>query len=128
LLAELVSLYLRQCLGVSPRPRRFARGARERPRATALARAQAAAGLGHVATVRHLPMGLDAFAQRLVGYLDGSRTQAQIIDTLTRDILDGRLTIEGAGGDRGVVRDAVGANAERLLDVFARHGVLMPET
>jgi methyltransferase-like protein len=124
LLAELVGLYLRQYVGVSAAARRFPRGAIDEPRANALARAQAAAGLGHIATVRHMPMGLDAFAERLVMYLDGTRPPAAIIEALTHDIAQGRLRVDQPAADPAALTAAVRANCERLLAAFARHGVL----
>jgi methyltransferase-like protein len=124
LLAELVGLYLRQYVGVSAAARRFSRGAIDKPRANALARAQAAAGLGHIATVRHMPMGLDAFAERLVTYLDGTRRPAAIIEALTHDIAQGRLRVDQPAADPAAMTAAVRANCERLLAAFARHGVL----
>jgi methyltransferase-like protein len=124
LLAELVGLYLRQFVGVSTVAQQFPRPAIDRPRASALARAQAAAGLGHIATVRHLPMGLDAFAERLLSYLDGTRGLAAIVEELTRDIVQGRLRVDQGGADPATVAAAVRANCERLIAAFARHGVL----
>lgn len=126
LLGELVGLYLRQLAGLRTAPERFPRPRAARPRATALARAQVAAGLGHVATVRHMPLGLDAFAARLVGYLDGSRTPSEAADALARDIAEGRLRLEVPPAGAEALRRAVEENVERLLAEFARHGVFEP--
>lgn len=126
LLAELVGLYLRQYVGVSAAPQRFARAALDKPRASALARAQAAAGLGHIATVRHMPMGLDVFAERFITYLDGTRGLDAVSEALTRDIAQGRLRVDQPAADPAALRAAVRANCERLLAAFARHGVLGP--
>jgi len=123
LLGELVGLYLRQVVGLSVVPDRYFRTVSEKPRASRLARAQATARIGHVATVRHMPMGLDAFAMRLVTYLDGARGISALAEQLTRDAVAGELAIEGAptGAElAGLIR----GNCERLLRQFARHGIL----
>ena len=123
LLGELVGLYLRQVVGLSFAPTQHFHGVSERPLASRLARAQAAARVGHVATVRHMPMGLDAFAMRLVTYLDGTRTVDQLVSALGRDIAAGELRIEGAPSGAELV-GLIRTNCTRLLQQFARHGVL----
>lgn len=128
LLAEVTGLYLRQLIGASTEVERFPRPDMDKPRANALVRAQAAARLGHVATVRHLPMGLDRFSQGLLAYLDGTRTRAAIAEALARDIAAGRLVLEKVSGDANAMKAAVRQNCDRLLSVFARHGVLLPRT
>jgi SAM-dependent methyltransferase len=55
----------------------------ERPRASRLARYQAAGG-GNVTNACHIPVELDAVARRLVGLLDGTRTHRQIARELSR--------------------------------------------
>ena len=123
LLGELVGLYLRQVVGLSFSPQQYPHTVSARPCASRLARAQAAAGIGHVATPRHMPMGLDAFAARLVTYLDGTRSVEQIAATLTRDVAAGKLRIEGAPRGTGLAK-LIQDNCARLLRQFARHGVL----
>lgn len=129
LLGELTGLYLRQYVGVSPSPRHYFRELTPRPCATALARASAASGLGHVATAWHMPMGLDAFAARLLAGLDGRRTQNELVRWLLEEIAAGRLVLEdplpAAEAER---RAAVADNCARLLAAFARHGLLQPPT
>lgn len=123
LLGELVGLYLRQVVGLSFAPQQHPRTVTARPCASRLARVQAAAGLGHVATPRHMPMGLDDFAMRLVTYLDGTRSVEQITATLTRDVAAGKLRIEGAPPGTGLAK-LIQDNCTRLLRQFARHGVI----
>lgn len=123
LLGELVGLYLRQVIGLSFAPASYFHAVSARPLASRLARAQAAARIGHVATVRHMPMGLDAFAMRLVAYLDGTRSVDAIVAALERDIVAGELRIEGAPRGAALL-GLIRANCERLLQQFARHGVL----
>lgn len=123
LLGELVGLYLRQVVGLSFAPTQHFHRVSARPLANQLARAQAAARIGHVATVRHMPMGLDAFAMRLVRYLDGTRTIDQLVAVLARDIAAGELRIEGAPSGTELI-GLIRANCSRLLQQFARHGIL----
>jgi hypothetical protein len=124
LLPGLVRLYLRQSLGLRPQGEAVARGGGDRPRATALSRAQAAAGLGHVATVRHMAMGLDAFTARLLELLDGRRTRAELVAQLAGDVEAGRLAHTAPRADRQAVIADLAANVERMLESFARHGLL----
>lgn len=123
LLGELVGLYLRQVVGIGPAPQAYVRTVSARPRANALARMQAETGLGHIATVRHMPMALDAFALRLVATLDGVRSREALVDQLTRDVAEGVLRIEDAPrGD--ALKPAIRTNCQHLLAQFARHGIL----
>lgn len=125
LLTELVRLYLRQFAGASAAPRKFFRTVSERPCATTLARAQAALGLGHAASARHLPMGLDAFAMRLLSRLDGSHTRSELATLLVDDVTQGRLQLDPALPDPAALAAIVTENCERLLAMFARHGLLI---
>jgi len=126
LLGELVRLYLRRALGIDPAPVRFPHARPARPCAAPLARLQAAAGLGHVSTVRHEPMHLDDFATGVLHYLDGTRTQAELVGALLDDIRTGRLRLDPMP-EKAVLAGVVADNCARLLDLFARHGVLAPE-
>lgn len=125
LLLELVRLFLRQLIGAVLKPERFARAARVRPRASALARAQASAGLGHVATRRHKPMGVDAFVTGLLGLLDGRHDRDRLVRELHEDTVNGRFVPETMTSR--VSREEIAANIERMLDLFAQHGILEPE-
>jgi len=127
LLAELVTLYLHQFVGVSAQPRRFHRQLAQRPCASRLARAQAGAGIGHVSTVWHMPMGLDDFAQRFVLYLDGTRTQATLTEQMLDDIVNDRLVLEQPVADRNALAVMVAENCRRLLGTLQRHGILQPD-
>jgi len=126
LLLELLRLFLRQFIGATLKPERFARAARTRPRATPLARAQAQAGLGHVATRRHQPMGVDAFVTGLLGHLDGRHDRDQLVALLHKDIASGQLALETATAR--VNREEIAVNVERMLELFAQHGILEPES
>ncbi|MBI5612691.1 MAG: methyltransferase regulatory domain-containing protein, partial [Gammaproteobacteria bacterium] len=125
LLTELVRLYLRQFAGASAAPRKLFHAVGERPHATALARTQAAMGLGHAASARHLPMGLDAFAMRLLAQLDGTHSRDELAAILVNDIVQGRLQLDPAPADRTALAAIVAENCQRLLATFARHGLLL---
>ena len=125
LLSELFLLFTHQAVGMTPLARRLARGDAARPRAHALARAQAAQQIGHLATARHSTILLDDFSARLVEYLDGNRTVPEIIRQLTDDIRAQRLVLPGlkpAAPEK--LQAQVGANVERFLQLFARQGIL----
>jgi SAM-dependent methyltransferase len=126
LLPELVRLYLRHAIGVAPQPQQMAPPASTRPCASALARAQAGAGLGHVASLRHMPMGLDAFAARLLALLDGTRTRDELVAALVADVSTGRLRLATPALEAAELAATIEANVERLLATFARHGILAP--
>lgn len=125
LLSELFVLFTHQTVGMTPLARRFSRGDVERPRAHALARAQAAQQIGHLATVRHTTILLDPFSTQLTLYLDGRRTVPELIDQLSDDIGAGRLvlpTLKPTAPEK--LKAQVGANVERFLKLFARQGIL----
>jgi SAM-dependent methyltransferase len=87
--------------------------------------AAAEMGLASLATVRPT-MEIDPFTARLVSYLDGTRDRSAIIERLAGDILDRRdLDIsDAAPADRTRLTSQVAANCGRLLQTFARHGIL----
>lgn len=122
---ELLSLYAHQALGLAMGARPIARTVAERPRASELARSQAEAGLGHLATVRHETLRMDAFTGRLVSYLDGTRTKDELVAQLTSDIIGGRLDVDGATDQsEEKLKSRITGTCERLLSVLARHGLL----
>ena len=124
---ELFNLFAHQAIGFTLGQQQVFHKLTERPQATKLARAQAGAALGHVATARHTTLTLDEFATRLLTYLDGTRTQQELVQRLMEEIEAGELALEKpAGTRRGTngARAEVAANCARLLDVFARFGIL----
>lgn len=124
LLTELLQLFLRQFVGAALRPEKFPRADRQRPRVTALARGQAAAGLGHVATVRHKPMELDAVVTHLIGYLDGSRHHAELAALLVRDLEAGRIRLDMPLPSHAVLASAMESSLDRTLQRLAQQGLL----
>jgi methyltransferase-like protein len=127
-LVELLRLFLHQYIGAAPAAESVPRSDPARPCVSALARAQAACGLGHVATVRHMPMALDAFATRLIGYLDGQRSRGELLTLLKDDLETGRLQLDTGLPGRQVPGATLSANLDRMLDMLARQGILVPVT
>jgi hypothetical protein len=99
LFAELFTLFLHQRVGASTQAEAFPRGGRL-PRLAELGRAQIEAGLGHIATPRHITLALDPLAQRLVLLLDGTRDLERLTAALTAEIERTRasLTLPCCGG------------------------------
>lgn len=128
LFGELFSLFAHQGVAASIHPRRFAAPG-ERPRATALALAQVAVGLGHLATPHHTTLSLDPLAQRLVSLLDGTRDLSALAALLVTEVQSGRYALPVPAGVSPTperLLTQVRANCARLLGLFRRQGVLEP--
>lgn len=91
------------------------------PRASRLAWHQARLGWSHLATATHRCLALDDFARALVLQLDGTRN----IKALNRAMLDWLKATNGLDDVKqlGALR-TVEINIARLIQLFARHGVL----
>lgn len=122
LASELFGLYAHQAVGATLAPQAVASAVGERPRASTLARVQAEVDGSHTATLRHASLQLDLFGVRLLALLDGSRTLAEVKAALCAEapLFLGREAAPGSREER-----AIGENAERLLELFARQGVLV---
>lgn len=129
-LAELFSLFAHNALGARPSPRHLSRPALEYPRVWPLAQAQVASGARRVTTPNHANLDLDAFAARLIGYLDGTRTAAEIALALSDDLLQGRLAPPKELATRQWRPDQLLARTRQAVDeliaLFARQGILLP--
>lgn len=126
-LGEVFSLYCSGGLGLSRGTTTWPNRVSERPRASRLARAQAATGEGHAATVRHRVLALDPLSAHLMTLLDGTRDQAALTQELLGLIgehpeLAPRLTDRAR--DPQDLQAAVADNLDRLLRLFARSGLL----
>ena len=126
LLVELLQLFLHQIVGGLLQAEPFTRPEWTWPCASPLARAQVAAGTGHVATARHKPMELDPFVARLITYLDGTRERTELVELLQRDLESGRLTLEGEAPKGAALTAMLAANIDRVLTMLAHQGVLVP--
>jgi hypothetical protein len=118
-------------LGARPRPLRLEEVDLKKPRASALALAQVASGASRIATLLHGNLDLDAFAARLLGYLDGTRSPEEAAERLAMDLTIGDLKPPSGvapnqwGRDRLVQRTR--AAVSDLVALFARYGVLEVE-
>jgi methyltransferase-like protein len=128
-LSELFNLYVSQGVGLTRRMARWPNRIGARPRATPLARVQAASGEGHVASVRHRSLGLDALAARVLMLLDGTRDQDGLLADLTAEIrADSALAAAlGQSGGEGGLDQVAPASLDRLVSVFARAGLLVAD-
>jgi hypothetical protein len=127
-LSELFNLYISQGIGLTRRAARWPHQVGAWPRATPLARAQAASGEGHVASVRHRSLGLDALSARLLMLLDGTRDLNSLLTDLASEIrTDPKLAaVSGSPGEgEGCSEQIAPASLERLLGIFARAGLLV---
>lgn len=127
LFGELFSLFLHEAVGASTRAETYPQHG-DRPKASALARAQAAAGLGHVATARHTTLSLDELAVHLMGLLDGTRTLDDLARSLTEAIgKDPRQLPQWRelSKDPRRLEHKVRQACARLLTLFARQGILV---
>jgi SAM-dependent methyltransferase len=127
-LAELFSLFAHAGVGARPTALSVRAAAGERPRISPLTLAQLEAGATQVTTIHHGNMDLDAFAARLIGYLDGSRTPAEAARALTEDLAAKRLQppadVRPAQWPREKLAAKVQGAVEALIELFTRHGIL----
>jgi len=129
-LAELFSLFAHRGLGA--RTRQLRQSLRSgRPRASGLALAQVDCGSQRVATLHHGNLDLDAFAARLLTYLDGTRAPEELAERLAADLAAGALLPpQGVQPERWSserLLERVRAAVKDLLSLFARYGVLEAE-
>ncbi|QKT03774.1 methyltransferase regulatory domain-containing protein [Ectothiorhodospiraceae bacterium 2226] len=122
---ELFELFAAQALRLTPRATGYRTRPDQQPRATALAAAQAALGFGCAASPRHVGAQLDAFATRLLGLLDGSRTLDEVAAHLLEEAERGQLAIPTEGAPDARLR-GVRRNVTRLVQTFVRHALLAP--
>jgi len=129
--SELFSLFAHRALRAHPGPRTYPQVAGDKPTASPLARAQAAAGWSQVTGVHHTGLDLDPVSARLVVLLDGTRDIGDLTRTLAAELAAGDLP-SPAGLDpqrlspERLAQQVRGA-IERLLALFARHGILVGE-
>jgi methyltransferase-like protein len=129
-LAEaLLQGYVGRMVDLHLRPPALAARAGERPRASALARLQAAAGRP-LCNLRHGPVTLDPFDQLVLQQLDGTRGRAALVEALAGMAASGTIAV-GQGGaaarDPSVIRDALRQALGASLDRIARCALLVAD-
>ncbi|SCZ62724.1 methyltransferase regulatory domain-containing protein [Thiohalomonas denitrificans] len=129
LTSELFSLFAHQAIGAAPSPHTVFHQIEERPRANRLARVQADAGIGHAAGFHHTTVGLDPFSTVLLQQLDGTRDRTELVRELARRFEEDSTLSALAGNQTGEkLRQMISANTTRMLELFARQGLLEPGT
>ncbi|CAK0741574.1 Methyltransferase-like protein [Gammaproteobacteria bacterium] len=126
LIGELFSLYAHRAVRLTLAPETFYHGPLPlRPRAHALARAQAAARLGHLATVRHTTLEIDPLAGQLVQLMDGTRTLDELVADVVMYLAHHTARAVVRGGIPELPPDGqLRAGCQRLMELFAQHGLL----
>jgi SAM-dependent methyltransferase len=119
---ELFGLSLGQHLEWLSEPPAFVHGGNAAPpRATVLARQQAALGWPNVTTVTHRSLSLDVFGRELLLRLDGGHDREQLVSSMFDWLGRREATDHGA---RRTDRQHVAANTDRLVALFRHHGIL----
>ena len=127
--SELFSLFAHRAVRVQPTPRHWFRQVADKPLAGDLARGQTELGLGQVTGVHHTGLDLDPISARLLGLLDGSRDLDTLTQIIAADLVSGTLPAPPGLDPQRLkperLTQQVRAGCERLLALFARHGVLV---
>ena len=122
---ELFSLFSARALILTPRQQRYFNWVSQHPHAQRLAHLQASRG--HVSSVRHMDVDLDPLSRHLLSQLDGTRTRGELVDHLMAKIdqdLDTRAALISPVHDATQAHEHINRNVDRLLALFARHGLL----
>jgi hypothetical protein len=89
-------------------------------------------GSQRVATLHHGNLDLDAFAGRLIAYLDGTHTPEEVSGRLATDLLAGLLAppqgVQPQQWPRERLEERTRFAVTELLSLFARYGILEGET
>ena len=119
---ELFNLFANNLLGLSTQAHHFTVTANP-ARVTEFARLQAQRPDGFISTIWSETLSLDPFSTRLIQLLDGSKSTDALTKTLYQEFVDGNLT-SGNNHDTVATLHGVERNVERLLELFARNGIL----
>lgn len=125
LIGELFSLYAHRAIRLTFTPENLYHGIPQYPRAHALARAQAALRLEHIATIRHTTLEIDPLSGQLLQLMDGTRTVEQLADDLVVHLARHTAQQVVRGGIPELPQAGqLLAGCRRLTELFARHGLL----
>lgn len=131
LMAELFSLAVLGHLGLRPNEHIDVLKIdieQDRLKVSALARVSQAHGIGHIGTRHHATLELDAFSERVIELLDGTRDRAQTTQQLITDLQPGGALhgLEGTeNADAKKLERLVNNNLSNILALLQRHGVLI---
>lgn len=120
-LGELFNLYANGLVHLTGLPSSHDNRVPPLPRINALTRAWLAEGATVIPTLWHQPLDTDAFSLRLLTYLSGDNDRQALLDRLLADVRTGELVLPDGGPPR---LQAMAANIDRLLTLFARNGLL----
>ena len=116
---ELFDLFSARALMLTPRRQQYFNHISQHPHAHRLAHLQSSRG--HVSSVRHMDVDLDPLSRHLLSLLDGTRTRGELIEKLMMEIAqDINLRTALISFDHNAIYRSV----DRLLALFARHGLL----
>ena len=124
--ADLLTCFSANIVNLRAMPWRHATKAGERPKASALARLQAAQG-PTVTNLRHEMANLDESSRHMLQQLDGERDRAGVLDSLTELVKSGALSIQQNGQrvtEPAAVREALAATIDPVLENFERAALL----
>ena len=125
---DLFRLFSMQVVQCRTTPIRYPRIISERPRANGLALNQNASGLNPIAVAHHASLQLDPFSSTLLSYLDGQHSRDQLVQLMveaTQTVPElTALLNEQQCNDANKLTLTIMNNCQRLLELFARNGVL----
>jgi methyltransferase-like protein/ubiquinone/menaquinone biosynthesis C-methylase UbiE len=125
--SELFSLFAHQVVQAETAPATYFNQISERPRASALVRAQHASGQNHVTVAHHLQLQLDPFSTHLLQFLDGTHTIDMLIEQMVLAMQQqpelNKLLTGQQRSSAPKLRRSVEDNCRQLLALFARNGV-----
>ncbi len=127
LTSELFALYAHRAVRLTQQPQSLYQGLPLQPRTHGLARAQVAAGLNHLATIRHTTLEIDRLAGKLVLLMDGTRTvdglavelAADLAQQAAEEVVTGGTTVPELPPEA-----QFRSSCQRLALLFARNGLL----
>ncbi len=123
---ELFSLVANNAVQLRTEPLCISALTDDKPRVNTLVKVQAHEG-NNLTSVHHETVYTDAFTQRLVNYLDGSRSLDTVCTQLILDMRAGNLSLPGLNLNTLSLEQLtrqVSNNIQRLVDLFARNGML----
>lgn len=122
---DILTLYLQRLVIVWDQAPRCAARPSDLPQTTDLVRWQASRGV-LVTNRRHETLQVSDFDCYLLGKLDGSRSQAELADSIANDIRSGQLSIAADGPSQTLPADEVSSElVKRTLDSLAKRALLV---
>ncbi|WP_078121232.1 methyltransferase regulatory domain-containing protein [Thiosocius teredinicola] len=121
---EIFSLFANNLVILTSEPHRFDSPQHELPQTGRLAQVLLGFAWQHIPTVWHHSLDIDDFTRCLLSHLDGKQDQAALLTCLGDDVQSGKLQLPIAGTDNEQLQELLALNTSRLLEIFARNGIL----